>query len=597
MAGDKQRKESGADKGKQLGRYRIVGKIGEGRMGKVYKAYDTSLERVVALKLLSQAGSLDTDVVQRFIQEAKSTARLTHPSIVALYDFEQIGKTMFLAMELIDGYSLDRLMHKHLVPFHKSCKWMIKILDAVGYAHEQGIIHRDLKPSNIMINKAGQPFVADFGLSKALSRENKISRNGAVIGTPAYMSPEQAKANPQTPVDHRSDIYSLGAIMYELLTGKPPLEGDNVLSLLYKIVTEEIPSPRKSCPKVPPALERICMKALAKEPDARYQSCREMAIELTQYLKSQSLQPIRMTAMRQVKEWCEAYAIPLRQMAVAILLVMAGVALWFGLRNNIAFWRTEQGINDTRLNPTTDSRIEPDAPHVTDQELAIKRSLRQALSSLQKGAIEEFLSLCTQEYCNEDLPEVAAVRDHSLKIWGEVMQYAVIDTDNAKLYRINDQKMQINVFWGFKVERNVVGKEEPHYMAWELGGWKYDGDRISQMIRTKQLKEIAQYRLRQAIAATTDRLFKALGEKQTTMYEQCCSRELLEDQKTKSDIWKHLTTALEKYPLAQWDIMATADPNLTAVLLRLQGLQRPIKLVMTRDGDDWKLLEMRPFHI
>ena len=177
------------------------------------------------------------------------------------------------------------------------------------------------------------------------------------------------------------------------------------------------------------------------------------------------------------------------------------------------------------------------------------------------------------------------------------MQYAVIDTDNAKLYRINDQKMQINVFWGFKVERNVVGKEEPHYMAWELGGWKYDGDRISQMIRTKQLKEIAPYRLRQAIATTMDRLLKALGGKQTTMYEQCCSRELLEDQKTKSDIWKHLTTALEKYSLAQWDIMATADPNLTVVLLRLQGLQRPIKLVMTRDGDDWKLLEMRPFHI
>lgn len=276
-------KQTGADKRSQIGRYRLMKKIGQGGAGSVYKAYDTKLERVVALKTLA-LGDMNEKAIQRFSREAKCNAKLCHPNIVVLHDFELIENTYCLTMEFINGTSLADLLKEQKLSIARSCEILLEILSAIQYAHQQGIIHRDLKPSNILLNKDGKTFLTDFGLAKALTDNScKISQTGTLLGTPAYMSPEQAGANPNNPVDQRSDIYALGAMFYEMLTGKRVIEGDTVYNILFKIVGDKVKRPRELDAAIPPAIEKICMKALAKKKEERYQTAAEMAADIRKY--------------------------------------------------------------------------------------------------------------------------------------------------------------------------------------------------------------------------------------------------------------------------------------------------------------------------
>jgi serine/threonine-protein kinase len=277
----------------QLGRYHLLTKLGQGGMGAVYKAQDTRLDRLVALKTISQVQS-DPSAIQRFQREAKVCAKLHHPHIVTLYDFEEIEGIFFLTMDFIDGCSLEELLAKQSLPLTKVCKIMGEILDAVEYAHGQGIVHRDLKPSNILIDKQGKPFVTDFGLAKAMYSSSVISQPGTVLGTPAYMSPEQAQGE-QT--DVRSDVFSLGVILYQMITGSRPFDGENVFAILHCLVNGKFKKPREIVPQIPEALERICVKALAKEREHRYQTAQEMANDVHQYLANEAATGSK-TAMR-----------------------------------------------------------------------------------------------------------------------------------------------------------------------------------------------------------------------------------------------------------------------------------------------------------
>ena len=268
-------------------RYRVIGLLGTGGMARVYRARDELLGREVALKVLSERLSSDRSFVERFRREAQNAAGLNHPNIVALYDYGDEDNRYFIVMELIEGRSLSEVLDEDgaLMP-ERAAEIARDTANGLGRAHEAGIVHRDIKPHNIMITNNGQTKVTDFGIARALGgdAEATMTQTGMVIGTAAYLSPEQAQGNP---VDARSDVYSLGCVLHETLTGDAPFSGDTPLSIAYKHVRETPERASAVNSDVPEALDAIVMKAMSKNPDNRYANANEMAEDLDRFLAGQ----------------------------------------------------------------------------------------------------------------------------------------------------------------------------------------------------------------------------------------------------------------------------------------------------------------------
>jgi eukaryotic-like serine/threonine-protein kinase len=246
-------------------RYRIDRKIGSGGMADVWLAEDTELDRSVAIKILHDRFAQDKEFVQRFQREAQSAAGLQHPNVVGIFDRGVFSDTYFIAMEYVDGPSLKDLV-KGGMGTQDAINFTRQILNAARFAHRKGIIHRDLKPQNVLIDDEGRARVADFGIARG-GENSDITATGSVMGTAQYLSPEQAQGKPTTP---RSDIYSIGVILYEALTGRVPFEGDSAVAVALKQVSETPRRPSAINPNVPPALDAVVMRALAKDPDARF---------------------------------------------------------------------------------------------------------------------------------------------------------------------------------------------------------------------------------------------------------------------------------------------------------------------------------------
>jgi serine/threonine-protein kinase len=268
-------------------RYRVIGLLGTGGMARVYRARDELLGREVALKVLNERLSSDRSFVERFRREAQNAASLNHPNIVALYDYGDENDRYFIVMELIEGRSLNEVITEDgaLMP-ERAAEIARDTAKGLGRAHEAGIVHRDIKPHNIMITGNGQTKVTDFGIARALggNGEATMTQTGMVIGTAAYLSPEQAQGNP---VDARSDVYSLGCVLHEALTGDAPFAGDTPLSIAYKHVRENPERASAVNSDVPDALDAIVMKAMSKNPDNRYADAGELADDLDRYLAGQ----------------------------------------------------------------------------------------------------------------------------------------------------------------------------------------------------------------------------------------------------------------------------------------------------------------------
>ncbi len=260
--------------GKRLGGYQIVEQIGQGGMATVYKAYQPSMDRYVAIKILPSHFTEDKSFLGRFTQEARTLARLEHPHILPVHDYgEQEGIT-YLVMRYVPVGTLKELIDRE---GPMELKEVARIVDQVGRAldcaHSQGVVHRDIKPSNVLIDQRGNTFLTDFGIAKLVAETAQFTASGAIIGTPAYMSPEQGMGKP---TDYRCDIYSLGVVLYELVTGRVPFEAETPLAVLLKHVTDPLPLPRQIRPDLPEAVERVILKAMAKEPADRFQSAQEM---------------------------------------------------------------------------------------------------------------------------------------------------------------------------------------------------------------------------------------------------------------------------------------------------------------------------------
>jgi serine/threonine-protein kinase len=252
------------------GRYRIIGHVGSGGMADVYRAEDTHLGRPVALKLLYRRFAQDTEFVERFRREASSAAALQHPNVVSVYDRGEYDGTYYIAMEFCEGSSLKELISREApMDCARAIALTKKILLAARFAHRRGVIHRDLKPHNVIISRdqSGEEEVkvADFGIARAGASE--ITEVGAIMGTAQYLSPEQAQGHSVT---EASDLYSIGVVLFEMLTARPPFDGDSAVAIALKHVSEPPPSPREFRPEVPPQLEAVVLKALAKAPEQRY---------------------------------------------------------------------------------------------------------------------------------------------------------------------------------------------------------------------------------------------------------------------------------------------------------------------------------------
>ena len=350
--------------GQTLGHYTIVGPLGAGGMGEVYRARDTRLGREVAIKVLPLAIAADPDRLRRFEIEARAAAALAHPNIVTIHSVEQAGDLHFLTMELVDGVPLAERIPAGGASVERLLEIAIPLADAVGAAHARGIVHRDLKPANVMIAADGRVKVLDFGLAKLspLSEAGNLTTHspaaltaeGHLLGTVAYMSPEQAEGRD---VDHRSDIFSLGVLLYELATGKRPFKGDSSLSLLSSILKDTPPSISELKPALPRELGRIIRRCLVKDPDRRYQSARDLRNELEEL--KQELDSGALTEESTAKAtrgfpgrpaWTAAVA------ALAVVLVVVGLSYlgWRGMSR-----RTPPLLTRTHILPPAGVRIYP----------------------------------------------------------------------------------------------------------------------------------------------------------------------------------------------------------------------------------------------
>jgi tRNA A-37 threonylcarbamoyl transferase component Bud32 len=266
--------------GRQLGPYQVIAPLGEGGMAAVYEAYHAAMDRNVAIKVLPQhLARSDAQFVGRFTQEARVLARLQHPHILAVFDFGEAEGYTYLVMPLIDAGTLKDLLRGRPLPLLQIRSILSQVGDALDYAHTGGLIHRDVKPGNVLVDPRGNCLLADFGIAKMVEGTADFTTPGGMIGTPAYMSPEQGRGKK---VDARSDLYALGVVLFEMATGRVPFDADTPVAVVFKHISDPLPLPRTLNPDLPEGVERVILKSLAKDPDDRYQTAGTMVQALQQ---------------------------------------------------------------------------------------------------------------------------------------------------------------------------------------------------------------------------------------------------------------------------------------------------------------------------
>lgn len=318
---------------KKIGKYEVSSILGKGAMGIVYRALDPDINRKVAVKTirfdLTTDESENEERMQRFMREAQAAGKLTHPNIITIYDVGREKDMTYIVMQYIEGPSLQRLIAAgEKFSTQEVIRLMTQVCSALDYAHQSGIVHRDMKPGNVLLDNNRKPYICDFGVAHV--ETSTLTQSGTAVGTPSYMSPEQVMGKK---IDKRSDIFSLGCILYEFLTGRRPFEAESITTVIYKIINEEPPSLSEVKKGLPAGFEQIIGKALAKDPNDRYQSCTQLANDLRNLDKfSEKTMAITITgeeAVPEIKERKKRRAGPILGISAAVILVIAAAGAFY----------------------------------------------------------------------------------------------------------------------------------------------------------------------------------------------------------------------------------------------------------------------------
>jgi len=290
-------------------------------MGVVYRCRHVRRDETLALKVLLTPRKEGRNMVQRFRHEARTASTLDHPHIIPVYDVGHMEGLHFFSMKYVEGLNLDCHFGRKEMTLEKGLNWILPIADALDYMHQRNLVHRDVKPGNILIDDKGVPHLIDFGLAKIMNAPRHLTKPGMAMGTPAYMAPEQAEGDRR--VDGRADVYSLGAVLFEMITGQPPFRGETLMETMLMVVSDAVPSLRKHCPDIDPRIEAICLKALQKNRNRRYQTTLAFAEDIRRYLAGKPVSARPLSLREKVYDNFKRYKVP-------GLLFMASMAGGFG---------------------------------------------------------------------------------------------------------------------------------------------------------------------------------------------------------------------------------------------------------------------------
>jgi serine/threonine protein kinase len=314
---------------KDFGDYELLEEIGRGGQGVVYRAWQKSLNRIVALKVIGLAHWATQAHVKRFRMEAEAAAHLDDPRIVPIYEIGERGGACYFSMKFIEGGQLDKIIGSELMPGREAAELMAKLAHTLHHAHQNGVLHRDVKPGNILLDAKGEPHLTDFGLARLVEAESTVTRTLEVLGTPSYMAPEQAVGN-NAAITSATDVYGLGAVFYQLITGHPPFAGGTTYETVRMVLETQPRQPRLCNPKVDRDLETICLKCLEKEPAKRYASAESLAEDIERFLRNEPIRSRRSSRMEHVWRWCKRKPLVASLIATLVMVVAIGLAgaLW-----------------------------------------------------------------------------------------------------------------------------------------------------------------------------------------------------------------------------------------------------------------------------